>query len=769
MFHSPKRKYIPDNNTIEEPHSESNSKEIEIKDEDFENNLNEVEEYELEFDDEKYLLKTGYSKDKDSIFLKIKPLDNKNIDNKNIVIFYEGLFSSTDLTKLCKSFRMYDSIEEIFSAFCVIFENKKAYLKQNNENENEKDDTSLNLVIVVGSATGKEDEICLSLKKKEIKVVVEEKKEENNNINDNTNNNMNNNTSGSQVQCNCALKEKEINLRIEKIEKDLRNENYELKNEIFYLKDDINRYKKIIDGNKKDIKNLKTQIKDLKSLLEEKIRTLTDKVNSTNVINTTSVNTNINTNISNDNNTSNKKDNTNYDSNLNINKELKENNKMEIPVKSNVPSSNSKKNINQLSKKNTVQNKTNNKLSLINSTAKYTKNLEKKINTKREQYQQMKAAYTAKYNNQNKDKGSFGEFLRQKKSLAAGKVNQSLEIKEPINDNKDKDKEKNNKVFHKNNTNFVPENTKVKVSQSVVINKNKFEIKDDEKEKEYENEKENEIDNDEENGHKIENENDVENEDNYKDYVEEENLNINDNINNDYEDEEKHESRNVKEDTDLCRLKTYDLNRGEKIDQWKFDFDLNVKKLLEDNESKLKLAEKINKMNRRIINNVEELQLIENQLLKNYPDTKDIEYNLIYRGSEDGDKAEIFHEKCDNTSFTLTVIKNTDGNKFGGYTEEGWEGENTSKKDFNSFCFSLTKNKIYTVKPDKSAIICDPNLGPSFGSPLFHILDEYFTNGGMCYPKDKCGYSGQDSDFEICNGQEEFEIQEIEIYKINFN
>ena len=165
MFRSPKRKPVIEKYLEEEQKPASNTKEKENNDEEMnENDLNEEQEYELEFDDEKYILKTGYSKAKDAIFLQIKPVDNKDIEDKNIIILYEGFFSSNDLTKLCKSFRMYDSIEEIFSAFCVIFENKKAYIKQNNENEN--DDSVLDLVIVVGSATGKEDEICLNLKKK---------------------------------------------------------------------------------------------------------------------------------------------------------------------------------------------------------------------------------------------------------------------------------------------------------------------------------------------------------------------------------------------------------------------------------------------------------------------------------------------------------------------------------------------------------------------------------------------------------------------------
>ena len=727
MFHSPKRKYIPNNNPIEEPEiNKSKEKENNVE-ENIENFLNEVEEYELDFDDEKYRLKTGFSKEKDSIYLKITPIDTNNIENKNIIIFYEGVFSSKDLTNLCKSFRMYDSIEEMFSAFCVIFENKKAYLKQNNENENKNDENSLYLVIVVGSVTGKEDEICLCLKKKEIQKIVEEKVENNNNINNNFISN----------QCNCQIKEKEINLKIEKIEKELRAENFELKNEIFYLKDDINRYKKTIDSNKKEIKILKTQIKDLKTALEEKIKILSDKMNSNNFnISNNNINENNSNKIILDNNNDNNKESIGNKSHKNL----------EVVSKQNI-----KKDINQTNKNNNnnIAQKKNNK-QFTSSSSKNIKPQDKKLNNKREIYQKMKAANAQKLNNRNKEKTSFGEFLKMKKMAAANKLAKSIEIKEPSKENR-------NKVLQKNKTDFYPETSKKKASKSDFVDKNQLLNEDERNEIKSENEKDYEN----------------ENEDNYKEEEEEEdNLNNNENINNnneneDYNDEDIENEFNKGNDNDLQKIKPYESNRGDKIDQFKFDFDLNVKKLLQDNESKLKLAEKLNNMNRRIINNIEELQLIENQLYKTYPDTKEIEYTLLYRASEDGDSAKKFHEKCDNSPFTLTIIRNVDGTKFGGYTEESWEGTK-NKRDYNSFCFSLTKNKIYNIDPGKNAILCNPELAPSFGGPLFKIYDKFLTNGGKSYAKENCAFTGQNSDFEITNGVEDFEIYEIEVYKINF-
>ena len=144
--------------------------------------------------------------------------------------YYKGSFSYSNLTKLCKSFKMYDSIQEIFSSFCIIFENKKSFLKINENN-------SFDIVLLVNSVTGKEEEVCLPLERLNI-------------IKDNINN----------INSKLEEKEKEINERMDNIEKNLKQENYELKNEIYYLKADINKYVKTIENNKKEIKNLKEQI-----------------------------------------------------------------------------------------------------------------------------------------------------------------------------------------------------------------------------------------------------------------------------------------------------------------------------------------------------------------------------------------------------------------------------------------------------------------------------------------------------------------------------
>ena len=55
-------------------------------------------------------------------------------------------------------------------------------------------------------------------------------------------------------------------------------------------------------------------------------------------------------------------------------------------------------------------------------------------------------------------------------------------------------------------------------------------------------------------------------------------------------------------------------------------------------------------------------------------------FMLLYRASTDGDKAKIFHQKCDNHNMTLVLVETTKGVRFGGFTMKSWDG-NCAKKN----------------------------------------------------------------------------------------
>ena len=138
-------------------------------------------------------------------------------------------------------------------------------------------------------------------------------------------------------------------------------------------------------------------------------------------------------------------------------------------------------------------------------------------------------------------------------------------------------------------------------------------------------------------------------------------------------------------------------------------------------------------------------------------------FNLLYKATEDKDKSSIFHRKCDKAQTTLVLIETKNGLRFGGYTKRTWKGISTEKVDNEAFIFSLNKYEIYNVIRGKKAIGCYEELGPIFLGG-FQINDNAFVKGGNTF------YAGGsyeiNQDFELTNGDKNFDIKEIEVYEI---
>ena len=144
--------------------------------------------------------------------------------------------------------------------------------------------------------------------------------------------------------------------------------------------------------------------------------------------------------------------------------------------------------------------------------------------------------------------------------------------------------------------------------------------------------------------------------------------------------------------------------------------------------------------------------------------SKGAKFNLLYKAFSDGDKASIFHEKCDNHPISLVLIETTDGVRFGGFTKKSWEGKNIKKIDNDAFVFSIETGKCYDVKHDEPAVGCYPKFGPVFFGCQIRIYDEFFTKGGTTCLR---GLNYKTTkDFELNNGQRNFVVKDIEVYEI---
>ena len=139
-------------------------------------------------------------------------------------------------------------------------------------------------------------------------------------------------------------------------------------------------------------------------------------------------------------------------------------------------------------------------------------------------------------------------------------------------------------------------------------------------------------------------------------------------------------------------------------------------------------------------------------------------FNLLYRASDHGDKANIFHNKCDSVNMTLVILIDHNNNRFGGFTTREWSGNCVQKMDEKAFIFNVEKVKIYEVLPNQTAIGCYPNFGPIFFGCQIRVYDNFFTRGGSTYLKG-INYN-TDLDYELTNGNQNFGIKDLEVYEV---
>lgn len=112
-------------------------------------------------------------------------------------------------------------------------------------------------------------------------------------------------------------------------------------------------------------------------------------------------------------------------------------------------------------------------------------------------------------------------------------------------------------------------------------------------------------------------------------------------------------------------------------------------------------------------------------------------WRLLYRGSRDGFRATDFHAKCDGKANTLTVVKDTKKNIFGGFTCAQWDQSSRFKVDTNAFIFSLVNSlqrplvfdHVTNGNYSKHSIDCYSTHGPAFGGGHdLHISDNSNSN-----------------------------------------
>jgi len=183
------------------------------------------------------------------------------------------------------------------------------------------------------------------------------------------------------------------------------------------------------------------------------------------------------------------------------------------------------------------------------------------------------------------------------------------------------------------------------------------------------------------------------------------------------------------------------------------------------------------KMDNNIFENENEQKFIINRLLK-IPgcENKKVTFRLLYRLSINGTNVEDFHKMCNNVSNNLTLIKTKQNERFGGFTQLEWTSSNTNRNDDKSFCFSLSKMKIYDPVKGYNTIGDMYSNGPMF-CDIFYIGTNNSLNFGSCSTNSNSGtrhrnLNNKDSTtyelYEINNGQQNFNVNEFEFYEVKF-
>ena len=143
---------------------------------------------------------------------------------------------------------------------------------------------------------------------------------------------------------------------------------------------------------------------------------------------------------------------------------------------------------------------------------------------------------------------------------------------------------------------------------------------------------------------------------------------------------------------------------------------------------------------------------------------KGAKFKIIYKAVESGDKASIFHQKCDNIEMSLVIIETIKGIRFGGFTTRPWEGNCVQKIDNDAFVFSIDKKKIYDVIPNEPAVGCYPKFGPVFFGCQIRVYDNFFKKVSTTCHK-RLNYKTT-QDYELNNGEQTFIVKDIEVYSI---
>ena len=171
----------------------------------------------------------------------------------------------------------------------------------------------------------------------------------------------------------------------------------------------------------------------------------------------------------------------------------------------------------------------------------------------------------------------------------------------------------------------------------------------------------------------------------------------------------------------------------------------------------------------KIVEGIKEIYFIYEQLKKiKLFQINNISFKLIFRATRDGNKSKYLHEKVDGLDKTLLIIKTREKFKFGGYINYKWtSNEQWICDDEECFVFSISLRKIYFPIKGKIKYYFNKDYGPNFS--VFGIEKNLIEKSSLNIHTAKdanCFFSGFTVDYELTGGKKEFQVEELEVFRI---
>ena len=170
-------------------------------------------------------------------------------------------------------------------------------------------------------------------------------------------------------------------------------------------------------------------------------------------------------------------------------------------------------------------------------------------------------------------------------------------------------------------------------------------------------------------------------------------------------------------------------------------------------------------INSNIIKNNNELKLVLNAITSNI---RNISLELLFDSESDGENSEKLKSAYLGKNDILVLVQTKKNKRFGAYAHEAFFNRDDYKKSDNkAFLFSLDKMKIYKSTGSTNSIWNYEGNSIDFGSGTDLRIFHKFRQENNYTSQSKSDYI-YDEHFAL-NGERNFEIKYLEIYRVIFN